>query len=246
MTLGQNPLTGLWAASIIFLLWFSSLVLSLCIDVHQISFSWILLSVLGRTFIHTGLFIITHDAIHGTVAPSHPQLNQVIGRLAITLYACLSYRRLRQNHWLHHHYPGQARDPDFHDGIQSDIVSWYLRFMQTYLKNQTLKIACVIALTFGLLYWGFHIPPQNLVLFWILPLILSSMQLFVFGTFLPHRSSDNLNGHTITSCHYPPFLSFLTCYHFAYHREHHEYPFLPWYQLPLVFQNKDRAKQVKP
>ncbi len=239
----QHTLTGLWAASIILFLWFSSLFLSFTINLNQLLFPWILLSVLGRTFIHTGLFIITHDAIHGTVAPCHPQLNQTIGRLAATLYAYLSYRRLRQNHWLHHHYPGQPRDPDFHDGIHTHIVSWYLRFMQTYLKQQTLKIACVIALTFGLFYLGFHIPPQNLFLFWILPIILSSMQLFIFGTFLPHRSQDNHHGHTITSSHYPPILSFLTCYHFAYHREHHDHPFLPWYQLPLIRQTRERAEQ---
>ena len=245
MTSGQHSLTGLWAASIILLLWFSSLFLSLTINLDQLLFPWILLSVLGRTFIHTGLFIITHDAIHGTVAPSHPQLNQTIGRLAATLYACLSYRRLRQNHWLHHHYPGQSRDPDFHDGIHTHIVSWYLRFMQTYLKHQTLKIACVIALIFGLLHLVFNIPIQSLVLFWIVPIIFSSMQLFVFGTFLPHRSHNNPHSPSITSSPYPPFLSFLACYHFSYHREHHEYPFLPWYQLPSVFQNQEMAKQAK-
>lgn len=31
-------------------------------------------------------------------------------------------------------------------------------------------------------------------------------------------------------------LSFLTCYHFDYHWEHHRWPYAPWWQLPLCKQ----------
>nr|MBA2748547.1 fatty acid desaturase [Tatlockia sp.] len=34
----------------------------------------------------------------------------------------------------------------------------------------------------------------------------------------------------------PTWLSFITCYHFGYHYEHHEHPDVPWWGLPKVFQ----------
>ncbi len=38
-----------------------------------------------------------------------------------------------------------------------------------------------------------HIPSDNLTYFWVLPSLLSSLQLFYFGTFLPH--SEPIGGY---------------------------------------------------
>jgi len=38
--------------------------------------------------------------------------------------------------------------------------------------------------------------------------------------------------HHALSSNFPPWLSLLTCYHFGYHREHHEAPGVPWWRLP--------------
>ena len=61
-----------------------------------------------------------------------------------------------------------------------------------------------------------------------LPLLLSSLQLFVVGTYLPHRRHGS--GGSI-SLAWPSWLSLLACYHFGYHREHHDNPTQSWYQL---------------
>jgi beta-carotene ketolase (CrtW type) len=55
------------------------------------------------------------------------------------------------------------------------------------------------------------------------------MQLFLVGTYLPHRrhASDGP-----ISLAWPGWLSLLACYHFGYHREHHEQPGLAWFELP--------------
>ena len=45
---------------------------------------------------------------------------------------------------------------------------------------------------------------------------------------------DYDNPHRARSNGYPPWLSFLTCYHFGYHFEHHEYPYVPWWGLSSV------------
>ena len=76
-------------------------------------------------------------------------------------------------------------------------------------------------------YW------TNFVLFCILPLCLSSLQLFLFGTYLPHRSQKApFKQNHPDSLDLPPWLSLLACFHFGYHREHHENPALAWYELP--------------
>ena len=64
------------------------------------------------------------------------------------------------------------------------------------------------------------------------------MQLFYFGTFLPHSEPEGgySEPHRAKSTSYPVWLSFITCYHFGYHEEHHEYPHVCWWQLPEIYQ----------
>ena len=66
-----------------------------------------------QTFLYTGLFITTHDAMHGLVLPKHPTLNNYIGCLAVLLYALFSYTKLRKKHQEHHKFPASNKDPDF-------------------------------------------------------------------------------------------------------------------------------------
>jgi beta-carotene/zeaxanthin 4-ketolase len=242
------PLTGLCVAAVIIILWISSLDLLLQVDLDRLILPFILASVLGRTFIQTGLFIVAHDAMHGNVLrPTNNvssavsrRCNNLIGQLAVTLYALLPYQKLVINHHQHHQFPGQPNDPDFHDGVHSSPFAWYRRFMQGYLDRQQQVILFFgIGAIFIALHWGLHVALANLFLFWIVPIVLSSMQLFFFGTYLPHRLASNSAEdapHIIISSNYPPIYSFLTCYHFGYHWEHHQYPTLPWYALPVVRQ----------
>ena len=67
------------------------------------------------------------------------------------------------------------------------------------------------------------------------PSILASMQLFVFGTWLPHRPGhdDFPDRHNARSTRVSDPLSLLTCFHFGgYHHEHHLHPSVPWWRLP--------------
>ncbi|WP_310485476.1 fatty acid desaturase [Chamaesiphon sp. VAR_48_metabat_403] len=107
--------------------------------------------------------------------------------------------------------------------------------MKGYLDNkQRIVLFFGIGVIFHGLHLIFHVSVANLFVFWILPIVLSSMQLFFFGTYLPHRSGSFENPHHAISSNYPLVLSFLTCYHFGYHWEHHEYPGVPWYGLPSM------------
>jgi beta-carotene/zeaxanthin 4-ketolase len=234
---------GLISAFLIFSSWIISFILICQVDLASTSIWLIGLVILGRTFLHTGLFIISHDAAHGTVFTPNRRINDLIGAIALTIYGLLPYQKFVINHGLHHKYPATDRDPDFHDGKHPSIIRWYLSFMSCYLdKRQNIILFFGMTFLFHGIRIGFQVPALNLLLFWILPLLLSSMQLFYFGTFLPHRNhsySNNyvelhLNSHNARSSEFPLLISFLTCYHFGYHWEHHEYPQLPWFELPTA------------
>ncbi len=60
-----NSPIGLTVATIIIFLWFASLIGLLTVELAQIPLVLIILGVLLRSFLHTGLFITTHEAIHG-------------------------------------------------------------------------------------------------------------------------------------------------------------------------------------
>ncbi len=231
--LKAKSLTGFLVAFIIVFLWIGSLAFLLYLDIKQSTAILILPAILVRTFIQIGLFILAHDAIHGSVMPSNRRLNDLVGRLAVTLYAFLSYQQLAVNHRQHHRYPGRVGDPDFHDGTHHNLFSWYLKFMTGYLDlRQTVVQFFWFGIIFLALHFGLHIYVANLSLFWLLPILFSTIQLFFFGTYLPHRiatgeADKTANPHYARSSNYPIILSFLTCYHFGYHWEHHEYPSLP-------------------
>lgn len=222
---------GLAIAAIVFLAWAVSLVLLLS-PISDGLPTWLWpLGTLWLTFLYTGLFITAHDSIHGSIWPRHRKVNAWIGRVILFLYALFPYGKVREQHFLHHKFPGSPKDPDYHDGEHTSFPRWYLHFMLHYL---TVWQVLGMALVFNLLQHLVGIPLAKVVSFWVAPALLSTVQLFAFGTFLPHREpvGGYTNRHHAQSSDYPAWLSFLTCYHFGYHLEHHLYPNTPWWQLP--------------
>jgi beta-carotene/zeaxanthin 4-ketolase len=225
-------LVGCWGVSLLMLLPF---------DLAGVSSLGLMAMILGRTFLQTGLFVLAHDAMHGSLVPGRPGVNGAIGRILLCLYGFLPYRECAINHAKHHRYPGEGRDPDFHDGVHCHPIAWYIKFMGEYLLPQQWPRLLGLWVGFIVALYCFnqgHI--LNGLLFVLLPLGLSSIQLFYFGTYLPHRGDwDGLdsgleNVHHAKTIPYPVVCSFITCYHFGYHWEHHEYPDVPWYRLPAV------------
>jgi len=215
--------------------WLFSLVKLLTIDLAATPLILILMAVALRAFLHTGIFIIIHEAIHGVIVADR-RWNDRIGYIASTLYAFLPYRAMSENHHLHHLNPATEEDPDFYSANPDRYFRWYFSFMREYQSGKQ----------FWILFWGmtvifwsliyFQISAANLFLFLVIPIIISSLQLFTFGIFIPHKEHQQRSGdrHQARSINYPVWLSFLACYHFGYHWEHHQHPYLPWYKLPLV------------
>ena len=239
---------GLLVFGTIFSLWFASLFALLTIPLSDISWLWLIGFILGRTYLHTGLFILAHDSMHGNLIPHSRSLNNLIGRLAVWVYGFLPYDHCYVNHSDHHHYPSQIGDPDFHGAISHPLF-WYGKFIREYFPIRSLIIFIV---NMSVIFWGsalmLNVSFINLFIFWLLPLVLSSSQLFFFGTYLPHRQTAvNLNfSPRLNSSYYSIFWAFFSCYNFGhYHWEHHEYPKTPWYKLhnihlqPLSLDNEN-------
>ena len=232
-----NSPIGLAVATIIIFLWFASLIGFLTIELAQIPRVLIIFGVLLRSFLHTGLFITTHEAIHGVISKHRP-INDSLGLATSFLYALLPYKILAEKHRLHHCYPATEKDPDFHASDSNNFLLWYISFMKEYQKGRQAWILLIgMAIIFGFLLC-LHISSLNIFLFWVIPIVISSWQLFTFGIWLPHRSMGEgyRDRHQAKSNNYSVFWSFITCYHFGYHWEHHQYPHLPWYKLPLARQ----------
>ncbi|MGK7914007.1 MAG: fatty acid desaturase [Prochloraceae cyanobacterium] len=224
-----NHKLSLIIALLIIAFWLVNTFICLHTDLNKLSWLLLCILILGQTFLSTGLFITAHDAMHGLVYPLNPRLNDFIGAIALNLYCLFSYQNFKKLHSLHHNFPATNLDPDYHDGVHSSFGNWYIKFMKTYINwSVMLKLTLVIN---GLVYI-FHISRLNISLFWGLSLFLSSFQLFIFGTFLPHRQQEK--GKGIQSLSVSPLFSFIACYHFSYHWEHHQYPYLPWWKIPSV------------
>jgi beta-carotene ketolase (CrtW type) len=226
---------GLYFAIIILLTWIAILIYFLQCDLK--ARPWLIVpGVLSLTFLYTGIFITAHDAIHGAILPGRHKLNAAIGAFCLFIYALFPYRKVRSKHFDHHRYPGSPKDPDYHNGVRTGFWAWYLHFLPGYITWWQILGMAVI---FNILHHFLHIPVTNLLLFWVAPSLLSTLQLFYFGTYLPHREPKGGydNRHHAKSNDYSTFWSFLSCYHFGYHWEHHEYPGTPWWRLPEKRQN---------
>jgi beta-carotene ketolase (CrtW type) len=222
---------GLFVAGFIMATWATSLAILLKLPLEQQPF-WTPLAVLWQTFLYAGLFVTAHDAMHGVISPN-PKINRFVGTLTLLLYGLFSYSQLFKTHWQHHHHPASELDPDFHNGKYKNPFAWYFCFLQRYWSWG--RFLGLIA-SFHAMHLLLHVPEANLVQFWIVPSILSSIQLFYFGTYLPHRepAGGYQNVFRTQSSYRPLWWSLLTCYHFGYHHEHHEYPHAAWWQLPAI------------
>lgn len=217
---------GTWGAHLCYLLFF--------VEPHWAN-PWIYLHILFQAYLYTGLFITGHDAMHHTVS-GKKWINNAVGYLSVFLFAGMSYGRLIKNHWEHHRYPGTEQDPDFYVRSQN-FFAWWFMFMVRYT---TLWQIVAMAILFNLLKYYAGVPDASLFLFWIIPALLATFQLFYFGTFVPHRRphTEQMGRHRARTLKKNHLWAMLSCYFFGYHYEHHESPGIPWWKLYQVKNQK--------
>lgn len=183
-----------------------------------------------QVWLFTGLFIVAHDTMHGSFLPRHPRLNDWVGRIILFFYAGFAFSKMREAHHRHHELPGTEDDPDFYAANPKAFWPWYFTFFRRYFSVSQLFVVTGITIAYvfilGANYW-------NTILMWAVPAILSSVQLFYYGTYLTHRHAEPFaDDHRARTNDYPIWMSLLTCFHFGYHHEHHLYPHEPWWRLP--------------
>lgn len=221
---------GILIALAIIGLWFSCLVFFLNYEIF-----WgdplIYLGVLIQMHLYTGLFITAHDAMHGLVS-SNKKLNKAMGWIAALLFSFNFYSRLFPKHHEHHRFVATDQDPDYHDS--DNFLVWYYSFIKQYV---TIWQILLMAVTFNVL--KLFLPTGKLILFWMLPAVLSTLQLFYFGTYLPHKGEHDNKHHSSTQTK-NHLWAFISCYFFGYHYEHHDSPATPWWRLWRIkeFQSK--------
>lgn len=217
---------GLIFAISIILIWFFHLAFMfeyLYLDFNSV---YVYLHILLQGYLYTGLFITAHDAMHGSVSKSR-MINKIIGRLSAFLFAALSYKKLADNHKLHHQYPGTEKDPDFNVHSQNFFL-WWLSFIFRYA---TIIQIIIMGIIFNLLKIRYD--ELNIWFYLVLPSFLGSLQLFYFGTYRPHKKphQENMKPHNARSQRKNHFWAMISCYFFGYHYEHHELPHVPWWKL---------------
>ncbi|MBC3759733.1 fatty acid desaturase [Hyunsoonleella sp. SJ7] len=219
---------GIIIAFMMIFIWFFSLYTLLIWDISYAN-PLVYLAILLQTHLYTGLFITAHDAMHGSVSKNR-KWNTLIGWITSMLFAFNFYDRLLVKHHEHHRFVASDKDPDFHES--GKFWPWYWSFIKKYT---TLKQLILMTISLQLLRLIF--PLDNLLLFWILPGILSTFQLFYFGTYVPHKDGhDHDNKHHSSSLEKNHIWAFLSCYFFGYHYEHHDAPGVPWWRLWKVKQ----------
>jgi beta-carotene ketolase (CrtW type) len=98
-----------------------------------------------------------------------------------------------------------------------------MNFMKGYISIP--QFAKLFAITTALQVF-FDAPILNQVVFWAGAGGVSAMRLFYFGTYLPHKPRKGANevmawAKARSVNHAPALLSFLQCYNFGMHWEHH-------------------------
>jgi beta-carotene/zeaxanthin 4-ketolase len=190
-----------------------------------------------QCWLSVGMFIVAHDAMHGSLVPGRPRTNSVIGAFVLFLYAGFAWRMLRDAHFDHHRHAGTANDPDFHADDPHNFWPWYATFLRRYFGWQSGAYVWAVVLTY---YFILDVPPENILLLYGMPAILSSLQLFYFGTYRTHRHladtpSAFADRHNARTDKFGTLTSLFSCFHFGYHHEHHLSPNIPWWGLPARF-----------
>lgn len=182
-----------------------------------------------QCWLYTGLFIVAHDTMHGSLIPGRERLNAVIGTSILFVYAGFNWRKMREAHHDHHNFSGTEKDPDFNAANPHAFWPWYKKFFLTYFGWQQVFILIGFTLTYILLGANYI----NTIVMWAIPAILSSVQLFYFGTYRTHKHADAFpDEHNARTNEFNGFASLMSCFHFGYHHEHHLFPHEPWWRLP--------------
>ncbi len=96
-------------------------------------------SILWQTFLYTGLFITSHDAMHGVVSPQNTKINHLIGTLTLS-YMVFTIQKIIEKTLVTPPQSSKPIDPDFHNGKHKNffrlVFSFYERLLELGTNNR--------------------------------------------------------------------------------------------------------------
>lgn len=222
---------GLFLATLVSVAWLSLHFYSMFIfDLSITVWPQVLVIAVVQCWLSVGIFIVCHDAMHGSLAPGWDRVNSLLGGTLIFLYAGFSWSKIRQAHFDHHKFTGSDNDPDFDTAHPNRFWPWYGTFFKRYFGLRSLIYVHSVV---GIYLFVFDISFLKIFLLYGIPALFSSLQLFYFGTYRPHRQTQNfVDRHNARSDNFSVLVSLASCFHFGYHLEHHRRPDVPWWSLP--------------
>jgi beta-carotene/zeaxanthin 4-ketolase len=235
MSTTRQTMIGLGLATLIFGVWLSvHLWAMFAFRIDASSWPLVPIIVALQCWLSVGMFIVAHDAMHGSLAPRAPRLASAIGGVLLFIYAGFGWRRMRDAHFDHHRHTATDADPDFYVDNPHDFWPWYTQFLRRYFGPMSMIWVWTVVLTYNFIV---GVPQENVILLYGVPAIASSLQLFYFGTYRPHRhealgASEFADRHQARTNDYATLASLFSCFHFGYHHEHHLSPATPWWALP--------------
>ncbi len=177
----------------------------------------------------TGLFILAHEAIHGTLVPEFPAFGHVLGRLFATVYALVDYDLLRANHWEHHGHVATEKDPDFDSSGRLFVHGF--RFMRRYLRVRSILLLALAGHLLGQAGYS-----AAMIGAYVAPVLLSTLVVFTVGIHLVHHPvllAQRTEGDPQRSVciDLGRVGSALVILNFNVHWHHHAHPRLSWWEL---------------
>ena len=245
----QQAATGLFLTAAIFAAWLALHLYAMfgfVLSWSSLPLALILAALL--CWLSVGMFIASHDAMHGSLVPGGGAINDWVGGFLLFVYAGFGWKRMRAAHFAHHTAPGTAGDPDFSVDHPTRFWPWYAVFLRRYFGWQSIAFVGTVVTVYWLVA---GVPVANIVILYGLPAIASSLQLFYFGTYRPHRHDAEgfSDRHNARSDDLGTVASLASCFHFGYHHEHHRAPHIPWWGLPAARRaliERDRLQETRP
>jgi len=239
---------------------FGTVALQVLMAAVTLEWSWLsyltAIYVVGATANHS-LFLAIHELSHnlGFKSVSNNKLLSMVANLPIGIPYCITFKPY---HMEHHRYQGE-------EGIDTDIPTfiegWLITSTSMSYWDHTLKKA--VFMFFQIFAYAFRpmmvkpelVPKdQWIALNWAVQMAFDGLMVYLFGpkvmlyfllsTFFAgsiHPTAGHflaehyvMEGSTETYSYYGP-LNMLT-YNVGYHNEHHDFPNIPWTNLPKVKQ----------
>lgn len=218
------------------------------------------------------LYSLLHDGIHGLLWQNRFG-NDLISKIFLAWPIFISFEQMKNNHLAHHKYMGTERDPEqqllaykeFQFPMQLSDFLWivfkdlsgYNFIYYKWLKVRKLSFSAIklqhkqlisIALYYGcmlaILYTFDTLIP--LLLLWIIPYCTVFPLMNRLRAYTEHHNIPGNISHTRTLQLSRLKAFFWAPYHLGYHTEHHMYPAIPNYNLPLLneYLTKNNAADI--